>query len=161
MSFIGSSRLLKFIFCVVLLGGTGLQLGCASGGYKMTRKFSGFVNKQNIIIRIILYIVAVPIYGITLALDAVIFNTMDFWEGRVSANTYNFEKDGQKYIVKHFYKGEEKLRNTQITFQSEAGEKQKELLISEAPDGRIKVYVDGKFEMIIKDINDLPLLKVS
>src|SRR5688572_8030721 len=78
-----------------------LTSGCASGGFKLTRQYARWVNSQNIILRIVLYILTFIVFAVTLLIDAVVFNTIDFWEGKVSEGTYDF-KDGDKvYQVRH------------------------------------------------------------
>ena len=40
-------------------------------------------------------------FAITLLVDMVIFNTMDFWEGRVSAGEYNYQSGDKTFYVRH------------------------------------------------------------
>lgn len=53
-----------------------LATGCASGGFKLTRQYAQFVNRQQLILRIVLYILTSIVFAATLLIDAVIFNTM-------------------------------------------------------------------------------------
>lgn len=147
------------LLLAALIGLMGLaHTGCASGGYKLTRKYSQFVNKQNIILRIILYIVTVPVYGITLLVDAVVFNTMDFWGGRVSSNIYHFEDGGKLYAVKHSFEGDDKLRKTEIKVLDKTNKQKVEsiVVLEEQAGGKIRVTENGKLKVIVDEIDNLP-----
>lgn len=152
-----TKTILKLLLIPFLCFGVFLT-GCASGGYKLTRKYAQFVNSKNIIIRVVLYILTSFVFAITLLIDAVVFNTMDFWEGRVSANTYNFKKDGKEFLVTHSYKGKNKLRNTRIEIQSEESDKSKIIEITELEENRIQITEDGEVKGEVKDINSLPMI---
>jgi hypothetical protein len=116
--------------------------GCASGGYKLTRQYSGWVNQNNVIIRVIVFILTIPVYAITLIADMVVFNTMDFWDGRVSQGTYKFEKDGQMYVVQHSRDEKTGLRQSRIEIANNTAKPQT-ILISETPMHEIELRVDG------------------
>ncbi len=138
------------------------HLGCASGGYQLTRKYARFVNKQNIIIRVVLYIFTAFVFAITLLVDAVIFNTLDFWNGRVSASNYEFEQDGKTFLVQHSYKGDNnKLRNTKIEiFKTElysVGAVEKTIEISELPTGEVELREDGVLKKTFDSADHLKL----
>jgi hypothetical protein len=152
--------ILKAFLSVGLIWMSMAQLGCASGGFKLTRQYAHFVNRQNIVIRVVLYLLTAVVFAATLLIDMVIFNTMDFWEGRVSANTYQFEKDGRTYMVRHFYEGPQKLRNTEIKIYSSAGkvdEKLEQTLkISEQANGEVLFFQNGVLKARAADIYDLP-----
>lgn len=152
-----TSTIIKILLIPFLCFGVFLT-GCASGGFKLTRKYAQFVNSKNIIIRVVLYILTSFVFAITLLIDAVIFNTMDFWEGRVSANTYNFKKDGKEYKVTHSYKGDQKLRNTHIEILSKNNSEKKIIEISEIDNNRIQILEDGVLKGEVKDINSLPMI---
>src|SRR5688572_22802984 len=94
------SKLTLVIFGI-WVGIVGGLAGCASGGFKLTRQYAGFVNRQNLILRIIIYIFTGIVFAVTLLIDFVIFNTIDFWEGRVSQGDFEFSKDGKVYLVHH------------------------------------------------------------
>src|SRR4051794_31680669 len=78
-----------------------LTTGCASGGFQLTRQYAGFVNRQPTILGAVIYILTIPVFVVTLIIDMVYFNTMDFWSGKVSAGTYEFNKDGKVFQVVH------------------------------------------------------------
>ncbi len=67
----------SFLACTIM----AITAGCASGGFKLTRKYASWLNSNNIIIRIILYILTSVVFAVTILIDMVIFNTIDFWEG--------------------------------------------------------------------------------
>lgn len=130
--------------------------GCASGGWKITRQYAQFVNKQSLIIRIILYILTLVVFAVTIAIDAIIFNTMDFWEGRVSQGIYQFNKDGRQYVAHHSYQ-ENKLRVSRLEI-SENGKLLQEVILRETPDQKIDVIVDGVKKAEVDSINSVPNL---
>jgi len=70
------------------------------GGFKLTREYAGFVNKQQPYHPHYSLHLNRNYFAATLLIDMVIFNTMDFWEGRVSAGSYEF-KDGNKFYQAH------------------------------------------------------------
>jgi len=129
--------------------------GCASGGFKMTRQYAGFVNKQNIVLRIILYILTGVVFAVTMLLDVVIFNTMDFWDGRVSQGTFKFEGEGKTYFVEHKLL-ENNLKQSRITIVS--AEKTQEVLMKQTQAGSIQVFLDGRLQNEVKDIGLVPTL---
>jgi hypothetical protein len=140
-------KIKKMLFSIVTLWSAlimSLTTGCASGGYKLTRSYAGFVNKQNIIIRIVLYILTAVVFAVTLLIDAVVFNTMDFWEGRVSQGTYKFESEDKVYVVAHSYQSGTELKKSHIEVYSAATkQKLQEITLQETKDLKIQVYVDG------------------
>lgn len=138
------------------------HLGCASGGFQLTRKYARFVNKQNIILRIIIYIFTSFVFAITLLIDAVVFNTLDFWNGRVSASDYQFEEGGKTFLVKHSYKGENgNLRNTEIRiFKTEhfnVGAAEKTIELSELESGQVELREDGVLKKTFDSADQLQL----
>ncbi len=136
--------------------------GCASGGFKWTRKYATFVNQQQIILRVVLYILTGIVFAVAMLVDLVVFNTMDFWEGRVSANDYTFEKDGVTYLVKHSYEGEQKLRNTKIRIFKKhaptAGAPDATIEIAETDKKTVNVLENGILKATVESIYDLPQL---
>ena len=62
----------KFIYAILIFSVSILsvtQVGCASGGFKLTRQYARFVNKQQIIIRIVLYILTAVVFLATLQMS--------------------------------------------------------------------------------------------
>ena len=133
--------------------------GCASGGFKLTRKYAGFVNKQNIILRIVLYILTGVVFAVTLLIDMVVFNTMDFWDGRVSQGTYHFQKEGMQYAVHHRYV-EGGLRESHIEVLDAHKKKVQDVLLKELPDSQIEIYINGHLRARVSDISSLPQVSV-
>ncbi len=154
----GLKLILSGLMCVIGLA----QTGCASGGYQLTRKYARFVNKQHIVLRVVLYILTNIVFAVTLLIDAVVFNTIDFWEGKVSANSYDFEEDGKYYAVKHSLEGEHKLRKSVIQVYPDEARKSAEatLVLEEQLGGKIQVTENGQIKAIVDDINSLPKLTV-
>lgn len=151
-----STKLYVMIFAALV---AAMASGCASGGFKLTRKYASFVNKQNLIIRIVLYILTSIVFAVTLLIDSVIFNTMDFWEGKVSQGTFNFEKDGMKYAAHHSLDGSG-LKNSRIEVFSSENAKLQEVVLKETVSSNIEVYVDGKLRGQVSDISAVPQLTV-
>ena len=130
-----------------------LSTGCASGGYKITRQYAGFVNKQNIIIRIVLYLFTSVVFAVTLLVDMVVFNTMDFWEGRVSQGTYEFNKDGKTYTARH--EVIEGLKKSTIDIADSKGMKLQNVVIRETAGGEVELFVDGQLRTRVQNIKDV------
>ncbi len=149
---------IKNIFLTILSVVSALTMtsslsSCASGGFKLTRDYARWVNSQNIIIRIILYIFTSFVFGITILIDAVIFNTMDFWEGRVSQGDYLFEKDGKNFLVKHSQNNDLKKTIIQISQNNNIIET---LVIEQKENGNIDVLKNGQKIATAQDLNTLP-----
>ena len=148
----------KALCFVVALGCMAISTGCASGGYKLTRKYSQFVNRQHIILRIVLYILTGVVYAVTLLIDAVVFNTIDFWEGRVSQGTYNFDKDGKLYAVTHEFQGESKLRKSTIKITNTKDQKTQEIILKELSTGEVEYYLDGQLKSKAESHKDFAIV---
>lgn len=125
--------------------------GCASGGFKLTREYAGWVNKQNIVIRIILYLLTSIVFAVTLLIDLVINNTMDFWEGRVSQGTYQFESEGRTYVAVHS-KDEQGLKSSVITISGRDLAKPQVVDLRETKNGKIELRVDGVLRTQVENI---------
>lgn len=134
--------------------------GCASGGYKLTRQYAGWLNSQNIIIRIILYILTIPVFGVTLLIDSIVFNTMDFWNGRVSSGTFE-RKDGDKtYFAHHEIIPGENLRRSTLQVKDKNLKLLQEVKLQETGSGEIEMYVDGVLKTRVSSISLLPVAKI-
>lgn len=137
----------------------GLNTGCASGGFKLTRQYAGFVNKQDLIIRIILYILTMVVFAVTVLIDAVIFNTMDFWEGRVSQGTFQFKEGEKTFVAEHSFQDGGKLRQSRITITE--NEKVQEILLKETASGTIEVFENGAFKVAVSEPGHVDILKLA
>ncbi|MEK6554928.1 MAG: DUF3332 family protein [Bdellovibrionota bacterium] len=133
-----------------------LATGCASGGFKLTRSYAGFVNKQNIILRIILYILTSIVFAVTMLIDMVVFNTMDFWNGRVSQGDYKFDQDGTAYAVNHKILDNGLRRSHIEVFNQETNTKIQDVVLQETPEFDIEVFVNGKLKGRVADISSVP-----
>lgn len=143
--------------CLLIATGAGLSTtGCASGGYKLTRQYARFVNSQNIIIRIVLYIFTSIVFFATLLVDAVVFNTMDFWNGTVSQGTYEFTQENKKFFVKHEVDNNHFKKST-VEVVSLDGKHLQDVVIQQTSQTDIAVFVNGKLHSKISDIHRFPL----
>lgn len=139
--------------CFVL----GLTTGCASGGFKLTRDYARFVNSKTLILRIILYIFTSIVFAVTLLIDMVIFNTIDFWEGKVSQGDYEFKKEGKTYFAHHEILPGSQLKRSTIKVSDEKGRLLQEVVLMETEKGEIDFYVDGQLRTRVKDIHSAPI----
>ncbi len=133
--------------------------GCASGGYKLTRKYSSWVNKNNIVLRVVLYLLTGIVYAVTMLIDVVIFNTMDFWNGRVSQGDYQYNKEGRTYFVHHSQDDVTGLRQSRIVI-SENDRSIQTIVLRETPNLEVELEVDGVVRGKATDLSTLPLLSV-
>lgn len=154
------SRLAFYVSSLLACTFMAMTSGCASGGFKLTRQYAGFVNNQNIIIRIILYILTSVVFAVTMLVDLVIFNTMDFWEGRVAQGTYEFSKDGKNYQVHHEILPEHSLRRSTIQIYDVHHKLMQVVVLSETANGNIEMSVDGKLRAQVRDVHSLPIAAV-
>lgn len=130
--------------------------GCASGGYKLTRQYARWLNSQNIILRIVLYILTSVVFAVTLLIDAVVFNTMDFWNGTVAAGTYHFNQDEKTYLVQHEFLSGTQLRKSTIKISDLNNEKLQEVILQETNNHKIQMIVDGKPYAEVDSLEALP-----
>jgi hypothetical protein len=134
--------------------------GCASGGFHLTREYAGFVNKQMIILRIILYIFTSVVFVATLLIDMIIFNTMDFWDGRVSAGDYSFSKGNKTYLAHHEILPGTLLKRSTLRVMDKDGKLLQQVVLSETTSHEIEMYVDGKLRTRVKDLAGLPVASI-
>jgi hypothetical protein len=134
--------------------------GCASGGYKLTRQFAGWLNSQNLILRVILYLLTGIVFGVTLLIDWVVFNTMDFWQGRVSSGTYEKTEGDKTYLAKHEILPGQNLKRSTLTVKDKNFKVVKEVKIIELASGEIELYIDGTLKTRVSNISWLPVAKI-
>jgi hypothetical protein len=155
-----ATKLLFYVSSYFAMAILAVTTGCASGGYKLTRQYASWVNSQTIILRVIIYILTIFIFGITLLIDSVIFNTIDFWEGKVSSGSFEF-KDGDKvFQVQHEILKDSNLKRTTI---HEIDQNQKiihEVVLQETKLSEIELYIDGKINKRVKNISSIPLVSI-
>lgn len=151
------SKLLFYVGSLVACAVMALSTGCASGGFKLTREYARWVNSQNIVLRVILYILTFVVFAVTMLIDAVLFNTMDFWQGKVSQGTYEFKDEGKTFIVKHEISPGTSLKKSTIDVLGEKSEVLQNVVISETAKGEIELYVNGKLKTRVTDISSLPV----
>lgn len=156
----GISKLSFYVSAFTACSIMAITSGCASGGYKLTRKYSGFVNKQNIILRVVLYLLTGIVFAVTLLIDMVVYNTMDFWEGRVSQGTYQFEKGDKSFVVQHEILPSTELKRSTIEVFGSNKELLQEVVLSETASGEVELYVDGALRSKVKDISSIPVASI-
>lgn len=154
------SKLLFYAGSFLACGMMALSTGCASGGYKITRGYASWVNSKSIIIRIILYIFTSFVFAITLLIDAVVFNTMDFWNGTISGGKFEF-KDGEKtYQVKHEVLPGSLLKRSTIQVLGSDHMKLQTIVLNETSSGEIELSIDGKLRSRVRNINSIPVASI-
>src|SRR5690606_10112033 len=99
-------------------------------GFKITRQYARFVNSQMIVLRIILYILTSIVFAVTLLVDMVVFNTIDFWNGTVSQGDYEFKDGGKTYHARHEILPS-KLKQSTIKISDENGKHLQEVVLRE------------------------------
>lgn len=146
---------------VMLLASTivAFTSGCASGGFKLTREYAGFVNRQHVVIRVILYILTSVIFFATLLIDLVLNNTMDFWDGRVSQGTYTFSTEDKTFVVQHDISSEG-LKSSHIEVFAKDKAKLQDVTLKQTAQLDIEVFVDGQLKGRVSDIHAVPRLSV-
>ncbi len=152
------SRPLGYAGAFIAAAIMALTTGCASGGYKLTRRYSQFVNKQMIIIRIVLYLLAGVVFAVTMMIDLVIFNTIDFWEGRVSAGEYNFNKGEQTFHVRHEVLPGSSLKRSTTQIYGMKKELLQTVVLQETVSGEVELLVDGRLRTKVRDLAGLPMM---
>lgn len=77
------------------------------GGFRLTKKFDGFVRSiGNKWIRWIIFLFTFWLYGLTIAADVIIFNSIEFWAGYNPIGHNEYDENGE--YVKVEEKGDEK-----------------------------------------------------
>ena len=132
--------------------------GCASGGFKLTREYARFVNSKHIVIRIILYILTAIVFAVTMLIDMVINNTIDFWQGRVSANTYEFHENDKTFIVQHEILPETNLKRSTIKVMDADKKLLQTVVLKQTSDQQIELLVDGVLRTKVENIYSIPQL---
>lgn len=148
--------LFSFAACAMM----AITTGCASGGFKLTRQYARWVNSQQLILRIVLYILTSVVFAVTLLVDAVVFNTIDFWEGRVSAGDFKFKEGGKTYHVKHEFQTGTKLKRSSIRVTDANDSLLQEIVLNETASEEIELYVDGKLRTRVRDLNSIPVASI-
>jgi len=146
------SYLAAFAACTV----TAFATGCASGGYHLTRQYAQWVNSNPVILRVILYIFTAVVFAITLLIDGVFFNTMDFWNGRVSAGDFTFKDQKKTFQVRHEYQPGN-LRRSTVHVTDESGKQLQEVVFNETADHEVELFVDGQLRTKVHNINEIPI----
>lgn len=154
------SSLVGYAGALMACGFMALSTGCASGGFQLTRKYAGFVNQQHIVIRIVLYLLTGIVFAVTLLVDMVIFNTMDFWEGRVSAGEYNFNQGERTFHVRHEIQPGSTLKKSTIQVFNKDQSLAQTVILQQTIAGEIELHVDGVLRSKVRDIQSLPVATI-
>ena len=134
------------------------SVGCASGGFKLTRTYAQFVNKQNVVLRVVIYLLTSVVFLVTMVADLVLFNTMDFWEGRVAAGDYSFTKGEKTFYVKHEVMPGAPLKRSTIEIFDPKKTLVQTVVLQETPSGEIELRVDGQLRTKVRDLASLPMI---
>ena len=146
----------SFFACTIMAFNTG----CASGGYKLTREYARWVNSKSLILRIILYILTAVVFAVTLLIDTVIFNTMDFWNGTVSEGKYEFRDQEKIYQVHHEILPGTGLKRSTIEVKDSSSKLLQTVVLNETTSGEIEMSVDGKVRSRVRDITSIPVASI-
>lgn len=136
------------------VGVTLTTTGCASGGYHLSRSLAGWINKQDLLLRVILYIFVGGAFFFTIIADMIYFNTVDFWSGKVSAGVYEFKEGNKAYVVNHSFEND--LKRTEIQINDLKGKKLQNVILKETKTQEIELYVDGTLKAKVDSIESLP-----
>lgn len=132
--------------------------GCVSGGFTLTRTYAKFINSKQIVLRIVLYILTGIVFAITLLVDMIVNNTIDFWEGRVSAGSYKFHKGENTYIAQHEFMPNTNLKRSTIKVMDSNDKLLQVVIFRETPTHEIELLVDGKIRAKAENMSSLPKL---
>jgi hypothetical protein len=100
------------------------------GGFVLTRKWHGFISGiNNKWLRWIVFLITCIVYGITIWVDAIIFNSIEFWSGSNPMAHSDFDENGQ------FVKVEERSGEKVVFTYRDYGEQL-----------RIDMYKDGRYK---------------
>lgn len=137
-----------------------LTTGCASGGFKLTRQYASFVNSQTLIIRILIYIFTGIVFAVTMLIDLVVNNTIDFWSGKVSAGSYDFKKGDKTYVAKHEFLPGTDLKRSTIEIRDQHSHLLQTVRLQETPAHEIEVFVDNVLRTRVSNIRNAPVATI-
>jgi len=100
------------------------------------------------------------VFAATVLIDMVIFNTMDFWDGRVSAGDYQFEDGGKTYQARHEFWPDSKLKRSTIRVLDKDQKLLQTVVLTETAKGEIEVIVDGKLRGRVHGISEIPVASI-
>jgi hypothetical protein len=125
---------------------------CVSGGFRWTRSVARYVNSNSVLPRVLLWaaFVILPVYLLAFLFDVILWNTLDFWSGSVSAQNTTFEQDGAKIEVAH---SANPLKKTVITVIAKDGKRTVSEL-RETERHSIEVLVDGVKKGEVESVTD-------
>jgi len=98
----GRRTLSMFLAATLLLGGTGMMSGCygtfplTSAVYRFNGKVPGGGFFQSIVMIIF---VIIPVYGVCMFVDAIVFNLIEFWSGETISTAKTIQQDDGSVLV--------------------------------------------------------------
>jgi hypothetical protein len=128
--------------------------GCVSGGWELTRDYSTWVNSKKVGLRVVLYILTFVVFFVTILIDVVVNNTVDFWQGRVSESTHEFHKDNKIFYVQHEIMPETQLKRSTIQVKDENHKLLQTVVLLETPKKEIELIVDGTLRTKVENIDE-------
>lgn len=138
-----------------------MMSGCASGGYSLTRSYAEFVNGQrNPVLRVVVYLLTSVVFVVTLLVDVIYYNTLDFWDGRISAGDYRFQQGERTYYAHHEVAPGSNLRSSTIRIHDNNDKLIQTVALNETSTGEIEMFVDGVKRCQVKNISDIPVATV-
>lgn len=136
-----------------------LNTGCVSGGWELTRDYSKWLNSKKVALRVVLYILTMPVFFVTIMIDTLVNNTIDFWNGTVSESTQAFHKDGKSFYVQHEILQETGLKRSTIEIKDSNQKLLQTVVLSETINHDIQLFVDGVLRTEVKNIEQaFPLI---
>lgn len=141
--------------CLMMISNTG----CVSGGWELTRDYSKWLNSKKVALRVVLYILTMPVFFVTILIDTVVNNTIDFWNGTVTESTQVFYKDDKTYYLQHELLSDAKLRRTTIQIQDASFKTLQTIILAETLQNEVELIVDGVIRTKVENIDQaFPLL---
>lgn len=140
--------------CLMMIFNTG----CVSGGWELTRDYSTWINSKKVGLRVVLYLLTSIVFIVTMFIDVIVNNTIDFWKGTVSDSTQVFHKDGKSFYVQHeTLPGQ--LKRTTVQIKDAGGKLLQTVVLAETPKQEIELIVDGVLRTKVENIDQaFPLL---
>lgn len=138
-----------------------MMSGCVSGGFSMTRSYAEYVNGQrNPVLRVVIYILTGIVFFVTILADVIYYNTVDFWNGRISAGDYSFDKGDRTYYAHHEVAPMTKLKSSTIRVHDKTGKLLQTVVLQETISGDVELFVDGVKRCQVKNISEMPVATI-
>ena len=145
-----------FVACLMM----AFTTGCASGGYQLTRSYATWVNSNGTVVRVILYLFTFIVFFVTMLIDLVVNNTVDFWNGTVSQGIYKFYHDGNTFVAHHEILPDSKLKRSTIQVLNSENKLLQTVVFRETSSGEIELYVNGQLRTRVQHISKIPVASI-